>query len=222
MKPLKYVRTKMTEKEILEKFLSKQSAVFVYKEIKKHKFSLHFTKRRQSKLGDFKVSHNPKQLTITLNNDMHKDQSFFVFLHELAHLFVYKKYGNLRKPHGKRWITQYLILLESAYKKNYFSDDFAPLIINLIENNFTNTDRVAIRDYFMSKENIGKLLLCDIAMNQKFRLESGRKFIKLEKMRKNYKCTDLDNNKKYIVKWNTPVKILKYLYFLYPFLDIFV
>ena len=64
-------------------------------------FSFRVTKKRTSKLGDFRVIGN--KTFISVNGDLSKHQFLITFVHEFAHWAVYKKYKNRVKPHGIEW-----------------------------------------------------------------------------------------------------------------------
>lgn len=68
-----------------------------------HRFSLTVTPERHSKLGDYRPPHNGKGHRISLNGTMNPYQFLLTFLHELAHLVVWKNHGRKAQVHGIEW-----------------------------------------------------------------------------------------------------------------------
>lgn len=66
-------------------------------------FDLKITRPRKSKLGDFKPPKPGKRSSITMNEDLGPYQFLTTFVHELAHLITWEKYGHRAAPHGKEW-----------------------------------------------------------------------------------------------------------------------
>src|SRR5690606_41650986 len=85
----------------LEKFLPEAAKPFVINWLKEENIIIKILPSRQTKLGDYKFlkSHNKHQIKIDDNLKSHA--FFFVLTHEIAHMFVYKKFKNRLLPHGK-------------------------------------------------------------------------------------------------------------------------
>jgi len=66
-------------------------------------FDLKITRPRKSKLGDFRPPKPGKRSSITMNEDLGPYQFLTTFVHELAHLIIWEKYGHRAAPHGKEW-----------------------------------------------------------------------------------------------------------------------
>jgi SprT protein len=82
-------------------------------------FELKITRTRQSKVGDFTGRKDSRYQRITLNHDLNPYLFLFTYVHEVAHLHVYVKYGNKADPHGTEW-------------KDVFKQLMAPLILNTV------------------------------------------------------------------------------------------
>ena len=57
-------------------------------------FDLKITRPRKSKLGDFRPPKPGKRSSITMNEDLGPYQFLTTFVHELAHLIIWEKYGH--------------------------------------------------------------------------------------------------------------------------------
>ena len=77
----------------LSKYIPKNSISRIAKWIEILQIDLKFVKPRTTKLGDFKYSYK-NGLQITINNDLNPYQTLITLVHEIAHAFVYKKFGS--------------------------------------------------------------------------------------------------------------------------------
>jgi SprT protein len=66
-----------------------------------YSFRLRITKPRKLRLGSFRAAYKGELPVISLNNDLGPYSFLLVFLHELAHLQVWKQFGRKVSPHGK-------------------------------------------------------------------------------------------------------------------------
>ncbi|MFN8135383.1 MAG: SprT-like domain-containing protein [Bacteroidales bacterium] len=57
---------------------------------------------------------------IQANADLGPYTFLLVFLHELAHLVVMKKYGRKAKPHGSEWKNAYRQLVQPFFEHEVF------------------------------------------------------------------------------------------------------
>jgi len=104
---------------ILEKHVPPQALRYCHSLWKFLPFELKITRTRQSKVGDFTGRKDSRFQRITLNHDLNPFLFLFTYVHEVAHLHVYVKYGNKVDPHGEEW-------------KNVFKQLMGPLIVNSV------------------------------------------------------------------------------------------
>lgn len=163
-----------------------------------------FVRHRNTKLGDFRP---PRTLfgmcTITLNGDMNPYRMLVTFLHEYAHFAVFKKYSRHVQPHGAEWKREFAALV------NGFIDDgiFPPTLAAVLRTSMDNPKAGAMSDTALAKAlgdyddkgETSTLTVDDVPSGTVFALGNGRRFVKIEKLRKRYKCRSLDNGKIYIV-----------------------
>ena len=181
----------------LEKFLPEAAKPFVINWLKEENIIIKILPSRQTKLGDYRFlkSHNKHQITIDGNLKSHA--FFFVLTHEIAHLFVYKKFQNRVLPHGKEWKLIFgKMLLESieAYPK-----ELIPYIYKhaLNPRASVGADVDLHKNLFLDKEDLFKLVE-NLSYGQKFRL--GKRVYEREQKRKiRYLCREIKTNKLYLV-----------------------
>ena len=99
----------------LSKYIPKNSIPRIAKWIEILQIDLKFVKPRITKLGDFRYNYK-NGLQITINNDLNPYQTLITLVHEIAHAFVYKKFGSKVKAHGKDWKVMYKDLMLNFLK----------------------------------------------------------------------------------------------------------
>jgi hypothetical protein len=116
-------------------------------------------------------------------------------------LTAWNKYGNRILPHGKEWKEDFRSLLVPLFKLSIFPEDILKYLtdysLNPKASSCTDTDLVKVLKKY--DENSSFIHLEDIPVKCIFRLRNGREFIKGERIRKRFKCTDVSTKKEYLV-----------------------
>ncbi len=164
-------------------------------------FLFRITAPRQTRLGSFKGVRHGGRPTIHINADLGKYTFLLVFLHELAHLVVMKKYGRKAKPHGVEWKNAYRFLIQPFFNENVFP----PELTKELYRYFVKTPATFHRDTrllnTLSSLEGGHVIMTvhDVPTNGTFTLTSGRQFVKMELLRTRYKCFCPQTKKYYLV-----------------------
>lgn len=88
---------------------------FVFYYFDNYDFNLKISRPRKTKKGDFVFMRNrSKRPQISVNSDLCSYEFLLVFLHELAHYFVYLRYPSTVKSHGQEWKAEYRQLVQKA------------------------------------------------------------------------------------------------------------
>ena len=192
----------------LSKYIPKNSISRIAKWIEILQIDLKFVKTRSTKLGDFKYN-NTNGLQITINNDLNFYQTLITLVHEIAHAFVYKKYGSKIKAHGKEWKEMYRALMLNFLKPDIFPSDILSCLslhmINPSASSNSDTDLVLILRKYDDENHYN---ISQIDFGEKFNF-SGQIFVKEEKLRKRFKCLNTQNHKYYLFNPTTKIKIFK-------------
>lgn len=166
-----------------------------------HHFLFRITTPRKTRLGSFKGARFGARPVIQVNSDLGQYTFLLVFLHELAHLVVMKKFGRKAKPHGEEWKNAYRNLVQP-----FLGDQVFPFALTVELNRyFLKTPATFHRDTrlinTLSSLEGGKMMVTvnDVPLNSTFTLMSGRQFVKLEKLRTRYKCFCPKTRKYYLV-----------------------
>lgn len=193
--------------ENLGKHIPKRSIHLIHKWIKDLEIMVKISKRRTSKLGDFRVLKNGKR-EISINQDLNKYAFLITITHEIAHAFVWKKYKRSAKPHGKEWKNIFKMLMLNFINTDIFPEVILKPLSNYLKNPkaSTSTDlelNLALKKYDYNK----KLIIADILDGETFSIHNGKKFVKLRKIRKRYKCMEIKSTRIYLFNPLTTIEL---------------
>ena len=198
----------MSDKEILAQYLPEGAVDTALNLIIEKKIHLKITRGRKTKLGDYRPPVRHPNHRISINHDLNPYAFLITFIHELAHLLVFEKYGTRALPHGKEWKSEYRKLMLEFFKLNVFPPELQKMleasILNAKASTFSELELSRLLKTY-DKPN-GEIHLETLPENTVFTIYNGRKFVKGEKLRKRYKCRNLQNNRFYLFHPLTPVK----------------
>ena len=191
----------------LEKHIPKKSVHLITNWIKELEVIVKISKNRTSKLGDFRVLKNG-EIEISINQDLNKYAFFITLTHEIAHAFVWLKHKKSVKPHGKEWKNTYKKLMLNFLNLEIFPDDILRALSKHLINPkaSTSTDlelHLALKKYDYNK----KLIIADILDGETFSIHNGKKFVKLHKIRKRYKCMEVESARIYLFNPLTTIEL---------------
>lgn len=168
-----------------------------------HQYKVHLTiaKERKSILGDYRHQTHHANHRISVNGNLNKFSFLVTLLHELAHLLTFEQHNNKVQAHGKEWKMIYRQLLKQFLQNKIFPADIEKELIQSLKNPAASSCAEegllrALRKYD-SKEN-HQHLLEELSLNTLFRIKDGRVFQKGEKLRKRFKCKEVQTGKLYL------------------------
>ena len=173
-------------------------------------FLLKITRSRRSKLGDY-CYHPDRGHQITVNHDLNPHAFLITYLHEVAHLLVFKRYGARKAPHGKEWKRSFVELLKPVMSEAYFPASVLAALRAYCLNPTAATSsflplKVALQAF--DTPTPGLLPLHTLAVGELFELNL-RRFKRLEMRRTRILCADARTGKKYTVGAAVLVKKLE-------------
>jgi len=162
---------------------------------------VHFTvsKKRKTKLGDYRQPYNGKPHRISVNGDLNKYAFLVTTLHEMAHLMTFQKYGNSVKPHGKEWKNEFKKITQPVFEKEHLPEDITIALKNYLINakaSSCSDDKLyrVLKRYDKKK----RLTVEELDFGEKFKL-NGKIFVKGKKLRTRYECNEFGTERKYRV-----------------------
>ncbi len=201
----------MNEKEILTEYLPERVVNTVYNWIIRYKIHFTITRSRRSKLGDYRAPDAGRPYhRITVNHDLNPYAFFITFVHELAHLLTYKQYGRRVKAHGREWKSNYRRLLEPFLERHIFPEDLQPIVFQHLQNikASSHADVELTRSLMQFNNKKQETLIEDLRPGDHFVFQNNRKFEMITKLRKRYKCLELDTRRVFLFQPLTPVEII--------------
>lgn len=168
-----------------------------------HQYKVHLTvsKERKSILGDYRHRTHTANHRISVNGTLNQYAFLITLLHELAHLLTFEQYSNRVQAHGKEWKTIYGKMLEQFVQHKIFPADIEKELLQSLKNPAASScaeDGLlrVLRKYDAGKSN--HVLIEELKTGEIFRIKDGRVFRKGEKLRKRYKCTEIQTGKLYL------------------------
>ena len=152
---------------------------------------------RKTKLGDFRAQGH--MMSISINNNLNKYSFLITLTHELSHAFIFRKFGNLVKPHGSEWQLMFQSLMLNFLTPDYFPEDILSLLSShMIKPKASTFTDIKLAAVLQSYDEFVPLRVSDLLIGDIFQLKNGKTFIKGKRLRKRYKCRDLVNNRSYL------------------------
>ncbi|HSV88282.1 MAG TPA: hypothetical protein VLH61_06535 [Bacteroidales bacterium] len=198
----------------LDQFVPIEALDEVNRYINAYQLQLWVKSKRFGKLGDFRPQNNGRAARICINGNLNVYSFLLVFLHEIAHVIVFKQFGNSLSAHGKLWKDTFGYLLRDFAHKGYF--------------HYSLTEAILSYSYRVKASGIGcpklqrllyafdnhhpkearEAFLEDLPETSLFLTKTGRLFRKEKKMRTRYRCFSVDNRRYYL--FHPMTLVLKY------------
>ena len=163
--------------------------------------ALTVSRKRNSKMGDYRPPAKNARHRISVNGDLHPYAFLVTLVHELAHLVIWEKYKRRARPHGEQWKAQFRVMLQRLWEEEIFEDGVSDIV-----NDFSS-GKISYRMFNLRFEKLvhqmspdeEESLLGDLPQDAVFSIHNGRRFIKQEKVRTRFRCKDLKNGRIYLI-----------------------
>lgn len=194
----------MDKAQKLSEYLPEGAASIIAKWIDEYNCDFKIAGKRSTKLGDYRPRHKGLNHRISVNYNLNPYGFLITTVHEFAHLLTWNEYKRSVKPHGQEWKRNFKRMMEPFLAMGIFPEDLQNEINNYLINPSASscTDVSlfkAIQSYNVPDPESKKVLLIEnIPSDATFIIRNGRKFRKLEKLRKRYKCIELATGRLYL------------------------
>jgi len=173
------------------------------------KVQLTVTGNRATKLGDYRHPFQGKGHRITVNGTLNPYAFLVTLVHEFAHLAVWEQYQNRVKPHGTEWKRAFIQLMRPYLAQTVFPEKLLVVLHDYFEN--PRASSCADPDLMRSLSQFDKgrdnyQFLEELPEGCVFMTRQRRYFIKGEKRRTRFLCTEKSNGKQYLFHPLTPVQ----------------
>jgi SprT protein len=164
-------------------------------------FDLKLTRSRQTKVGDFTSRKNVANPRITLNRDLNPFMFLVTYIHEVAHLHVFLRFGHRVDPHGEEWKNAFKQLMSPMLQKDVFPveilHELSRHMANPKASSFADADLTRVLRSF-DKNADQYTALSDIPEGSIFQFQ-GRYFKKGKLKRTRVLCSEVKSKKRYLV-----------------------
>ena len=166
-----------------------------------YKVHLTITKERKSVLGDYRFAVHGKNHRISVNGNLNAYAFLITLLHELAHLVAFEQYGKHIASHGKEWKSVYGEILHKFLLVDLFPQDLVLEIKKMMQSpsagSCAEDSLMRVLRTYDQKAGDRKLVE-EIIINERFRTDDGRVFIRGNQLRKRIKCQEIKTGKQYL------------------------
>jgi hypothetical protein len=207
--------TKSTKKEeyckALNRFLPDGTTEYVADLILNYETHFRITKKRKTKLGDYRSPRDGKSHQISVNGDLNKYGFLITTIHEFAHLTTYNKFKHKAQPHGKEWKNEFKTLFAPIFNLAELPEDIELSVKNYLKNakasSCSDESLMRVLKRYDNKTNI--IHVEDLNIGEKFKLKD-KVFVKGKKLRKYYLCMDLNSKREYRVLGLAEIEKIKF------------
>ena len=190
----------MTSEEVFARFVPHGAVAYCNKLYQRLSFEFKVKKSRQTKMGDYRYDFRSGKQSITINNDLNPYAFLITYLHEVAHLMAFSKFGRKIQPHGQEWKNAF----KEVSQPMLTSDIFPPPVLSALSHYLKNPKASSCSDprlysvlkKYDQREDV--LLLKEINLGQRFYFNQ-KLFVKLEKKRTRSVCQEVVSKKKYLI-----------------------
>ena len=186
-----------TDKSVFYSFVPKESNRLLACWIAELNINIKVSNPRKTKLGDFKVKGD--NMIISINNNLNKYSFLITLVHELSHAFVFKKYKDKVKPHGKSWQLTFKSLMLNFLTPDFFPKDILKVLsahmIAPKASTFSDLELVKVLRRYDTETS---LVVSDLAYGDLFMDSRNKIFVKGIKNRKRYRCLEHKTNRLYL------------------------
>jgi hypothetical protein len=187
--------------EILQHHVPSPSVEYCFTLWKSNPFELKLSKSRQTKVGDFTSRKSKSHPRITLNNDLNPYLFLTTYVHEVAHLHVFLKYGHRVDPHGEEWKQVFIDLLIPLLWEHVYPEEILHELrrhmVNPKASSFADTKLTEAFRLFDKNKNHAAVL-SQLPEGSTFQLQ-GRYFKKGKLRRTRILCKELKSKRDYLV-----------------------
>ena len=151
----------------------------------------------KSRMGVFIPKRDGYHL-VRINNNLNKYEFLITLIHEIAHASIWEKYGKRVNPHGDEWKEQYKKMMLPFLNPEFFPED----ILRPLSNHIINPRASIVRDLELSMilkkyDKHKSTFISEINDGDEFYIDNGKRFVRIEKLRKNYQCKEISTGKLY-------------------------
>lgn len=175
-----------------------------------NRFKFIVSPKRATKLGDYRFDSQSGHHTVTVNGNLNPLSFLTTYIHEVAHLTTFKRFGTKVLPHGKEWKNEFQSLFQPLLDENILPKDAVLKLKTFLKNpKASSCSEHGLFDAHSGEIELkeDEAVLKDIPSGTPFLLKK-RRFVKLENRRTRVMCLDSENGRKYLVHQSSIVVVI--------------
>jgi len=164
--------------------------------------SVRIASPRKTKRGDYRHPLGSKPHLISVNGNLPPYSFLVTLVHEIAHLYVWERFGKKAKPHGIEWKRTFQGIMQPFLEEEIFPEHIKTPLARYLRNPAASTsgDMELYKALeYAHKKKVDTYLVEDVPDGDRFTLNDGRTFTKLYKLRKTFLCEEVSTGRKYRV-----------------------
>lgn len=194
------MEAKIVMQKILEGHVPAASVQYCYHLWERYQFDFVASKPRRTRLGDFRAQVGYRE-RITVNVNLNPYNFLITYLHEVAHLEVYRTYKRRQPPHGKAWKNHFCMLLMPVMNETTFPVSVLTPLRHYAQNPTASTGThlplmQALKN--IDAPQTGRIMVSELPEGQFFRLNQ-KVFVRGTLRRTRVVCVENASQKKYLV-----------------------
>jgi SprT protein len=192
-------RTQQIE-EALRPFVPRGVSPSLAEMVVRYRCRVTITRDRSSKLGDYRAPIGNRGHRISVNGSLNRYAFLITFIHEMAHLTTFERFGNKVDPHGQEWKSEFSALMAPLLRDEVFPQPLLTVLSHHMRNPKSSTvrDAALMRELRAFDAPASTVLLEDLPEETLFRLQA-RDFIKGPQLRKRYRCVECSSGRAYLI-----------------------
>lgn len=193
--------TETAVRQLIDHHVPPPAAAYAFQLWKETPFSLKVTRSRSSKVGDFTGCRHHSTHKITVNHDLNPYLFLITYVHEVAHLRTFLRYGTRVEPHGTEWKHIFKNLLAPVLNDHVFP----PRVLYCLNRHMANPKASSFADRELTlalrKHDPGAAhhtTVADLPEGSVFKLQ-GKYFKKGKLKRTRVLCREVRTRRQYLV-----------------------
>jgi len=164
-------------------------------------FHFKVTRKRNSKLGDYRYDYRDKSHAISVNADLNPYAFLITYIHEFAHLLTTERQGRKHQPHGKEWKANFKELMEPVLTDLIFPKEvFWPLLTHMKKPKAsTHADARLVHALRKFDEHENDLVPLSLVEEGDIFEFNQRQYKKLNLRRTRVLCQESGSSRKYLI-----------------------
>ncbi len=173
-------------------------------------FNFKVSKKRNTKLGDYRYDHRNGSHSISVNFDLNPFSFLITYIHEVAHLITTERFGRKTQAHGKEWRSNFKELIEPVLTDLIFPIEILLPLKKHMQKPKASTYADGILVQILRKfdeHQEDQTTLADLDEGDIFEF-NNRVYTKLNLRRTRVLCRQEDTSRKYLISKMAMVKVL--------------